>query len=684
MSRKQTQADPLSRRRFLAGGALLGTAFLDDDLLAGIGPGAGDSAVLNSSRPDAPYELVLADHHIQSACLQCNTGCGIRCKLQNGVVTKIDGNPYSPWTLVPHLPFDTHVDDAAPVDGALCPKGQSGLQTAYDPYRLRKVLKRAGQRGENKWVSIPFAQAIREICEGGTLFSGVPGEESRQVEGLRSLIALRDAKVAKDMDADVKAILDEKDRAKKQTLVESFKSKHAVHLHLLIDPDHPDFGPKNNQIVCAWGRLKDGRGDFYKRFAAALGTTNAHGHTTVCQGSLYFTCKAISEQYAEGKFTGGQKFYWQADTENSRFILFVGANLFEANYGPPNRTVRLTDNLVTGRTKIAVADPRFSKLASKAWKWLPLKPGSDAPLALAMIRWIIEEKRFDAKFLANANKAAAIANGENSWSNATWLVIVNDGKPGKLLRAADVIIDGQPLHAAEKRPTADGKEYDEKFMVTMVNGVPTAVDPNDAKSPVVADLLVDATLRDGTVVKSGLQILLESAREHTMAEWAAMADVKESDIIAVARELTSYGKAVAVDIHRGPAQHTNGFYNVLCWMSLNMLLGNFDAKGGLIKASTYDTRGKGKGNLFDITAHPGAVKTFGISSIRHGLDYEKATIFSGYPAKRNWYPLSSDGSFRAAIPTFPTRCSRSGSRSLGRFRKTARSTGRPCPCRSKR
>ncbi len=661
MSRNATQRNPISRRGFLAGGALLGSTLLSDELFADERRGSGDSAILNSSRPDTPYELVQADHHIQSACLQCNTGCGIRCKLQNGIVTKIDGNPYSPWTMVPHLPFNTHVDDAAPVDGALCPKGQAGLQTAYDPYRLRKVLKRAGKRGENKWVSIPFEQAIREICEGGNLFGGVPGEQNRQVEGLRSLVALRDAKVAKEMEADVKGILDEKDRTKKQALVEAFKVKHAQHLHLLIDPDHPDFGPKNNQIVCAWGRLKDGRGDFYKRFAAALGTTNAHGHTTVCQGSLYFTCKAISEQYAEGKFTGGQKFYWQADTENSRFILFVGANLFEANYGPPNRSVRLTENLVTGRTKIAVADPRFSKLASKAWKWLPLKPGSDAPVALAMIRWILEEKRFDAKFLANANKAAAAASGENSWCNATWLVVIKDGRPGKLLRAADLKIDGQPLRTAEKRPTADGKEYDEKFMVVMVNGVPTAVDPNDATTPVVADLFVDTTLADGTVVKSGLQVLLESAREHTTAEWAAMADVKESDIVAVARELTSYGKAVAVDIHRGPAQHTNGFYNVLCWMSLNMLLGNFDAKGGLIKASTYDTKGKGKGNLFDITAHPGAVKAFGISSIRHGLDYEKTTLFSGYPAKRNWYPLSSD-IYEEIIPSigdaypYPVKC----------------------------
>lgn len=627
-----------SRRQFLAGGALLGSGIALPVLAEAATAG---SAVLNSDRPDAEYDLGKPENHIYTSCLQCNTGCGIKCKLQNGVVTKIDGNPYNPWTLLPHLPYATPIDDATPVDGALCPKGQSGIQTAYDPYRIRKVLKRAGKRGENKWTAIPFDQAIREVCEGGKLFADVPGEEGREVVGIRSLVALTDPKLAGAMEADVKSILDEKDKDKKKAKVEAFKAKYKEHLDKLIDPDHPDLGPKNNQIVVAWGRLKDGRGDFYKRFAAALGTTNAHGHTTVCQGSLYFTCKAISEQYKDGKFTDGQKFYWMADTENSRFVLFVGANLFEANYGPPNRTVRLTSNLVSGFTKIAVADPRFSKLASKAWKWLPLRPGTDAALAMGIIRWIMDEKRYDAKFLSCANKAAALAAGENSWINASWLVVCKDGKPGKFLRAADLKIDGLPATQPSTRPTADGKaEFTEKFMTVLVNGKPTAVDPNDPTNPVFGDLLVHTTLPDGTEVKSSLQILYESAAERSIEEWAAIADVKASDLIAVARELTSYGKQAAVDIHRGPAQHTNGFYNVLAWMSINMLLGNFDAKGGMIKATTWDTKGKGK--LFDLAAHPGAIKPFGVSSIRHGLDYEKTTIFAGYPAKRNWYPLSSD------------------------------------------
>ncbi len=121
---------------------------------------------------------------------------------------------------------------------------------------------------------------------------------------------MNDPKVAKEMAADVGAILAEKDKEKQQGLVADFKRTHAQHLDALIDPDHPDFGPKNNQFTFVWGRLKDGRGELIKRFTGdAMGSVNAHGHTTVCQGSLYFTGKAMSEQLVEGKWSGGSKFY---------------------------------------------------------------------------------------------------------------------------------------------------------------------------------------------------------------------------------------------------------------------------------------------------------------------------------------------------------------------------------------
>jgi len=627
-----------SRRQFLSKGALLGSGLLAGTVAGEKVAAATQNAILKSKRPDAPYELDDPENIIYSVCLNCNTGCGIKAKFQNGICTKIDGNPYSPWCLVPHLPMNASVGEAARVDGGLCPKGQSGLQTAYDPYRIRKALKRAGPRGSNKWIAIDFDKAISEIVEGGKLFANVPGEENRHVEGLRQIRALTDPKLSKEMADDVKAIWD-----KKMTVPE-FKAKHAAHLNQLIDPEHPDLGPKNNQFVISWGRRKSGRSDFLKRFGDAFGTTNLHGHTTVCQGSLYFACKAMGEKYEAGKFTGGKKWYWQADLENARYVLFVGANIFEANYGPTNRTVRLTENLATGRTRIAVADPRFGVLASKAAQWLPIKPGTDMELAMAIIRWMIENEKFDKRFLENATKAAAAADKEKSYTNLTWLVKIDPktGQPGSFARAADV-----GLAQAEKKSVPDPKdktksiEYEEKFFLVMKDGQPVVFDPTDEKTAVKGDLFVDAVLPDGTRVKSGLQLIKEAAFERSIADWCKAADLKPVDVIAVARELAAAGKQGAVDIHRGVSQHTNGFYGVLAFMTINALLGNYDWAGGSIIGGTFSYDGS-KGGPFNLATHPGKLTPFGISVIRHEVDYEKTTLFKGYPTPRNWYPLSSD------------------------------------------
>jgi tetrathionate reductase subunit A len=566
-----------------------------------------------------PYDLSLPENVLRTVCLQCNTGCGIKVKLLRGVAVKIDGNPQSPWTMTPHLPYALSPFETTPIDGAICPKGQAGIQTVYDPYRLRAVLKRAGPRGSNQWRTIPFAQAIDEIVNGGLLFADVRGEERRRVEGLKDLWALRDPRLAA-------ALADDVEKVKQKTMsVAEFKVRHREHLDLLIDPDHPDLGPKNNQFVFMWGRLKGGRADLIRRFTSdAMGSVNAHGHTTVCQGSLYFASKAMSEQYSGGKWTGGRKFYWQADTGNARFIIFVGASPFEANYGPPLRSSKITDGIVSRRLRIAVVDPRLSKTASKAWKWVPIKPGTEAALALGMIRWIIDHKRYDERFLRNANKAAANADGEGSWTNATWLVTVGaDGTPGRFVRAKD-------LGLSEK----------DEFVVLRA-GRPVAFNPYDETTAVEGDLLVDTAI-EGVRVKSGLQVLYESAAVRSTAGWARLAGVPERDLIELAWEFTNYGKQAAADIHRGVSQHTNGFYNVLAWMSLNLLIGNFDWKGGMGKATTFDVAGGKAPKPFALGAMAGRMKPFGTSLIRHETRYEESTLFSGYPARRPWYPLASD------------------------------------------
>ena len=127
-----------------------------------------------------------------------------------------------------------------------------------------------------------------------------------------------------------------------------------------------------------------------------------------------------------------------------------------------------------------------------------------------------------------------------------------------------------------------------------------------------------------------------------MPQWAEIVGVHEKDINELAQEFTSHGRKAVADIHRGVSQHTSGFYNVLAWMTLNVLIGNHDWKGGLAKATTFDAIGSKEGKPFDLRKVSKKLKPWGISIIRHETYYEKSTIFQGYPAKRNWYPFSSD------------------------------------------
>lgn len=618
----------VKRRGFLKCSALLGfslaTVSATGRILDAIGEGAAEAANAVGIAENA-YAHHLPENQLMSVCQQCNTNCGMKVKIIDGKVAKIDGNPYSPWTLTPNISYNTPLSEAAVVEGALCPKGQAGVQAIYDPYRIVKVLKRAGKRGENKWKTVSFEQAIKEIVEGGDLF----GEG--KIEGIKDICTLKDPKIASALAEDAAQVT-----AKKMTL-EAFKTKHADNLKYLIDPDHPDFGPKNNQFCLNWGRLKAGRTEMLKRLVNnALGSTNTHGHTTVCQGSLYFSCKAMSDQFTEGKFSGGSKFYWQADLGNAEFVLFVGANPYEANYGPPWRAQKITEGQFTGRLKIAVVDPRCSKTASRAWKWLPVNPNGVGALAMAMIHWIIENKRYDAKYLANANKAAATAKGEPTWTEAAWLVkIGSDGKPSTFLRGSDIGL------ATEKRTGKDGAEWTfDPFLVRKGDQF-VPFDPNDEKNAVEGDLLVDAAAGE-IKVKTVLQIYRETAAEKKLSEWAEIAGIKESDIVEVAQELTSHGKRAAVDVHRGASQHTSGFYNVVAWMLVNVLIGNHDYMGGMSKATTFEIVGDREGKPFKTSNQSGKLKNFGISIIRHEASYDKSTIFEGFPAKRVWYPFSSD------------------------------------------
>ncbi|MBI3648476.1 MAG: polysulfide reductase NrfD [Actinobacteria bacterium] len=618
------QKDGLTRRELLKGGAFLGGT------AAVAGGGIAAARSIRSfppyTTPEVPYALADARNIVYTTCLQCQVRCALKAKFQDGALVKVDGNPYSAKHVLPNVPYDTSLDVVAAIDGKLCPKGQAGVQTYSDPYRIRKVLKRVGPRGGGNWRTIDFDQAVGEIVQGGDLFGEGP------VEGLRSIRALSDPEAAAAMAADI-ALL----QAKELTVAE-FKEKHAGHLDVLIDPNHPDLGPKNNQFVFLPGRINRTRVDFAKRFATdGFGSVNVMPHTSICELSIFVCTGEMTRDFTIGK---GKK-HFMPDFLNSEFVIFWGTGFAEANFGMTPMAELVTKGATERDLKFAVIDPRLSKSAGKAWKWVPVKPGGDAALALGMMRWIIENGRYDSRYLENPNLAAALADGETTSSDATHLVRTDTRM---LLRATDLgmkVPPPPPLPpAAEPGQPVLPVPAAPQYFVVMTERGPSRHDV--AKAGL---LDVDRTI-DGIPVKSVFSLLKERALERTLAEYAEIAGVTEETIAELAEEFTSHGKRAAIDAYRGPAKHPGGFYAIQAINALNVLIGNQDWKGGFADSggSWDDLAEKYPHPYVFAWMSPGKLASFGAKISREGWKYESTTLFEtdGYPAKRPWYPFATE------------------------------------------
>ncbi len=612
----------MDRREFLK---TVGWASAGGAVLAGCSKtgGLGDLLSLDTTQTPQPYDLAQPENVIYSVCLNCHIRCPMKTKFQDGVLVKVDGNPYAAKTFLPNIPFESKPVESARVDGHLCPKGQAGVQTYYDPYRIRQTLKRVGPRGSNEWQTISFDQAIHEIVEGGDLFGEGP------VTGLKEIFVMKDKETARALTEDVKAI-------RKGTLtVEQFQKKHADHLDLLIDPKHPDLGPKNNQFCFMAGRIQKGRADFSQRWTyEGFGSINWMDHTSIC-GRAHWSA---SERTTWDPVKKKGKVLLKPDFLNSEFVIFWGTGAFEANFGCTAIANLVTEAIEKGQLKIATIDPRLSHTAAKSWKWVPVKPGQDIALALGMMRWMIENKRYDRKYLENANQAAAQKDQEPTYCDATNLVRLDTRK---FLRTEDIgLSPGMRVVMTGKGPQSS-----------------EAVDHGI--------LEVDQSIQ-GIPVKSVFTILRESSQEKSLEEYAQLAGIKVNDIIQLADEFTSHGKKAGIDRYRGAGQTTNGYNAEKAILSLNLLIGNQDWKGGMSDGGGHWNAMGGKAEQpYDMKKgmNPGSLSKFGVPITRERVRYEDSTLIKehGYPAKRPWYPFTHDV-YHEIIPSaeakypYPLKC----------------------------
>ncbi|MBI5962358.1 MAG: molybdopterin-dependent oxidoreductase [Chloroflexi bacterium] len=79
-----------------------------------------------------------------------------------------------------------------------------------------------------------------------------------------------------------------------------------------------------------------------------------------------------------------------------KYILLTGRNLLEAI--STSETSDLSHAIDRG-AKVVYLDPRYTKTASKATEWLPIKPGNDLAFHLALLNIIISEKLYNRPFV---------------------------------------------------------------------------------------------------------------------------------------------------------------------------------------------------------------------------------------------------------------------------------------------
>ena len=139
-------------------------------------------------------------------------------------------------------------------------------------------------------------------------------------------------------------------------------------------------------------------------FCNVFGTPNFLQHSNLCD---------VSRKFGFERTVGFHRPL--ADLRNTKYMLIFGWNPLSATKWAHLPRI-LLDGLARG-AKLVIVDPRCSETAEKALqyggRWLPIKPGTDGALALALANVIIGEGLYDGSFVASwtvgFNEFAALA-----------------------------------------------------------------------------------------------------------------------------------------------------------------------------------------------------------------------------------------------------------------------------------
>ena len=312
-------------------------------------------------------------------------------------------------------------------------------------------------------------------------------------------------------------------------------------------------------------------------FARQFGTPNYAAHGGFCSVNM-----------AAGMiYTIGGSFWEFGGPDLERAKLFVMIGTAEDHHSNPMK-IAISKFKRDGGRFISI-NPVRTGYSAIADEWIPIKPGTDGALFMALLHELIASNLIDHAFLKR-------------FTNAPQLVVLDEGE-----REGLFAFDPDP----ERGPPGDGRNPHNKLIWDRADGTVKAAYPEGIGEWCDPALEGHYTLADGTRVAPSFQLLRERVADCT-PEWAsAITGIDADRIRKLAREMgetalqqafempvpwtdawgkvhpTTQGRPVAFHAMRGLAAHSNGFQTIRALAVLMSVLGTIDAPGGFRHKAPY-------------------------------------------------------------------------------------------------
>ena len=299
-------------------------------------------------------------------------------------------------------------------------------------------------------------------------------------------------------------------------------------------------------------------------FAKQFGTPNYAAHGGFCSVNM-----------AAGMiYTIGGSFWEFGGPDLDRAKLFVMIGTAEDHHSNPMK-IALSKFKRNGGRFVSI-NPVRTGYSAIADEWIPIKPGTDGALLLALIHEIIRQGMYDRDFLVQYSNAAELVNLDE-----------NSSEYGMFVRTE--VPEEEGCFDPQNKLWWDRNS--DKPVVTHSKGA----DPF---------LLGEFQLKGGTPVKPSFQLLQERVKDYT-PEWAeGITGIPAATIKRLAQEMgvtardqrielpiawtdtwgneheSVTGNPVAFHAMRGLAAHSNGFHTIRALAILMSLLGTIDRPGG--------------------------------------------------------------------------------------------------------